>query len=49
MAHYGRSEGPVVGRMLASIEEARAAGEVATKDQALAYLDAHRSEWAGSE
>ncbi|MCH7646276.1 MAG: HD domain-containing protein [Nitrospinae bacterium] len=49
MAHYGLSEGPVVGRMLASIEEARAAGEVATKDEALAYLDAHRSEWAGDD
>jgi hypothetical protein len=49
MAHYGLSEGPVVGRMLASIEEARAAGEVATKDEALAYLDTHRSEWAGDD
>jgi len=49
MAHYELAEGPVVGRMLASIEEARAAGEVATKDEALAYLDAHRSEWSGPD
>ncbi|MDV2502838.1 MAG: HD domain-containing protein [bacterium] len=46
MARYGLSEGPIVGRLLEMVEEARAAGEVATKDEAFAYLDIHRDEWA---
>ena len=46
MARYGLSEGPMVGRLLEMVEEARAAGEVTTKDEAFAYLDIHRDEWA---
>ena len=38
MQTLGLSPGPVVGELLEALREARAAGEIATRAQALAYL-----------
>lgn len=48
MARYGLEEGPLVGRLLSMVEEARAAGDVETEEEAFSYLDDRRSEWEGS-
>jgi putative nucleotidyltransferase with HDIG domain len=45
MARYGLARGPLIGRLLAMVEEAGAVGEVATKEEAFSYLDARRAEW----
>lgn len=40
MAHFSLTPGPQVGRMLEAVKEAQAAGEVTTREEALAYLKA---------
>jgi putative nucleotidyltransferase with HDIG domain len=42
MERFGLAPGPDVGRLLARAREAQALGLVATRDEALAYLDSHR-------
>ncbi|MFH1486863.1 MAG: HD domain-containing protein [Chloroflexota bacterium] len=37
MEHFGLSPGPLVGQLLEAIREAQAAGEISTKDEALAF------------
>lgn len=39
MRHFGIGPGPAVGRLLARAREAQALGRVATREEALAYLD----------
>jgi hypothetical protein len=39
MARFGLAPGPAVGRLLERAREAQALGLVATRDEALAYLD----------
>jgi putative nucleotidyltransferase with HDIG domain len=43
MAHFGLKPGPEVGRLLALIEEAQAAGEIGSVDEALALVQEKRS------
>jgi poly(A) polymerase len=46
MEHFNLNPGPLIGRILAGIDEARAAGEIATREEALAsaakMLERHR-------
>jgi poly(A) polymerase len=46
-SHLGIAPGPRVGELLGELAEAQYAGEVATREQALAYLDARAAELAG--
>jgi hypothetical protein len=42
MARFGLAPGPEVGRLLALAREAQDLGAVATRGEALAFLDSHR-------
>jgi putative nucleotidyltransferase with HDIG domain len=46
-SHLGIAPGPRVGELLGELAEAQYAGEVATREQAFAYLDARAAELAG--
>jgi poly(A) polymerase len=46
-AHLGIAAGPRIGALLAELAEARYAGEITTREQALAYLDARAPDGAG--
>jgi putative nucleotidyltransferase with HDIG domain len=46
-AHLGIAPGPRIGALLTELAEARYAGEIATREQALAYLDARAPDAAG--
>lgn len=45
MECLGLDGGPLVGRLMTILEEARASGEISTKEEALTYLEARRDEW----
>ena len=44
MEHFNLSPGPVIGQMLDRVEEARAAGEITTREEALALAAENLSE-----
>jgi poly(A) polymerase len=46
-SHLGIAPGPRVGELLGELAEAQYAGEIATREQAFAYLDARAAELAG--
>ncbi|HXP36830.1 MAG TPA: hypothetical protein VN817_03605, partial [Solirubrobacteraceae bacterium] len=46
-SHLGIAPGPRVGELLGELAEAQYAGEVATREQAFAYLDARAAELTG--
>jgi poly(A) polymerase len=46
-SHLGIAPGPRVGELLAELAEAQYAGEIATREQAFAYLDVRAAELAG--
>jgi putative nucleotidyltransferase with HDIG domain len=45
--HLGIAPGPRVGELLGELAEAQYAGEIVTREQAFAYLDAHAADVAG--
>jgi hypothetical protein len=45
-SHLGIAPGPRVGELLGELAEAQYAGEIATREQAFAYLDARAAEFA---
>jgi hypothetical protein len=47
MNHWGLAPGPEIGTLLADLREAQAVGEVETRAQALAWIEARRRDLAG--
>jgi hypothetical protein len=45
--HLGIAPGPRVGELLGELAEAQYAGEILTREQAFAYLDAHAADVSG--